>query len=268
MAKLKKKAKRNILLIIILVIGLLGYISINYVTNLKNDLPWENIIPTEPEDPIKTYTASLIATGDGLIHSTVYKAAYDKVSKTYDFSNMLTYTKDILKDYDIKYYNQETIFDDTESYGGYPKFNTPSGFGTSMIEAGFNVVSLATNHSMDRGAASAKRSVSWWKNQENILTNGMATSEEERTNYQIMEANGITYTMLSYTYGTNGLGAAALKEEPYLVNLYSEELVKKDIEAVRDKVDILIVAMHWGSEYQQTASNTQREQAKFLADMI
>lgn len=266
MAKLKKKAKRNILLIIILVIGLLGYISINYVTNLKNDLPWENIIPTEPEDPIKTYTASLIATGDGLIHSTVYKAAYDKVSKTYDFSNMLTYTKDILIDYDIKYYNQETIFDDTESYGGYPKFNTPSGFGTSMIEAGFNVVSLATNHSMDRGAASAKRSVSWWKNQENILTNGMATSEEERTNYQIMEANGITYTMLSYTYGTNGLGAAALKEEPYLVNLYSEELVKKDIEAVRDKVDILIVAMHWGSEYQQTASNTQREQAKFLAD--
>lgn len=267
MAKLKKKAKRRILLILTLVIILLGFVSVNYISHLNNDNnPGNNIIPVEPEDPIKTYTASLIATGDGLVHSTVYKAAYNKTTSTYDFSNMLTYTKEKLKDYDIKYYNQETIFDDTESYGGYPKFNTPSGFGSSMIKAGFNVVSLATNHSMDRGADSAKRSTAWWKSQEGILTNGMATSEEERTNYQIMEANGITYTMLSYTYGTNGLGAAALKQEPYLVNLYDEELVKKDIEAVRDKVDILIVAMHWGSEYQQNASNTQREQAKFLAD--
>jgi len=267
MAKLKRKAKKQLLLIFILLILLLGFFGIKYIWNnpdsdLKNKI--NEIV--EPEDPIKTYTAKLIATGDGLVHSTVYKAAYNSSTSTYDFANMLTYTKELLEDYDIKYYNQETIFDDTESYGGYPRFNTPSGFGTSMIEAGFNVVSLATNHSMDRGADSAKRSTSWWKSQEGILTNGMATSEDERTNYQIMEANGITYTMLSYTYGTNGLGASELSKEPYLVNLYNEELVKADIEAVRDKVDVLIVAMHWGNEYQQNASDKQREQAKFLAE--
>jgi len=94
----------------------------------------------------------------------------------------------------------------------------------------------------------------------------MATSEEERNNYQIMEANGITYTMLSYTYGTNGLGTSEISKEPYLVNLYNEEVIKKDIEAVRDKVDVLIVAMHWGNEYQQDASETQKAQAKFLAE--
>lgn len=267
MAKLKRKAKKQLLLIFILLILLLGFFGIKYIWNnpdsdLKNKI--DEIV--EPEDPIKTYTAKLIATGDGLVHSTVYKAAYDSTTSTYDFANMLTYTKELLEGYDIKYYNQETIFDDTESYGGYPRFNTPSGFGTSMIEAGFNVVSLATNHSMDRGADSAKKSTSWWKSQKDILTNGMATSEDERTNYQIMEANGITYTMLSYTYGTNGLGASELSKEPYLVNLYNEELVKADIEAVRDKVDVLIVAMHWGNEYQQNASDKQREQAKFLAD--
>jgi len=196
----------------------------------------------------------------------LYSAAYNSTTSSYDFSNMLTYTKDILKDYDIKYYNQETVFDDEESYGGYPRFNTPSDFGKSMIDAGFNVVSLATNHSMDRGADSAKRSTSWWKKQKNVLTHGMATSEEERNNYQIMEANGITYTMLSYTYGTNGLGTPEINNEPYLVNLYDEEVIKKDIEAVRDKVDILIVAMHWGNEYQQDASETQKKQAQFLAD--
>lgn len=267
MAKLKKKAKKQLRLIFILIIVILGFLGIKQIwDNPSNGLNNKNDEINEPVNPIKTYTAKLIATGDGLVHSTVYKAAYNSTTSSYDFSNMLTYTKELLKDYDIKYYNQETIFDDTEDYGGYPRFNTPSGFGKSMIEAGFNVVSLATNHSMDRGADSAKKSTNWWKQQENILTNGMATSEEERKDYQIMESNGITYTMLSYTYGTNGLGISEINKEPYLVNLYSEELVKEDIEAVRDKVDVLIVAMHWGNEYQQTASDTQRNQAKFLAD--
>lgn len=266
MAKLKKKAKKQLLLIFTLIILLLGFFGIKYFNNNNNPLDNPNKV-VEPEDPIKTYTAKLIATGDGLVHSTVYKAAYNNDTKDYDFKDMLTYTKEKLKDYDIKYYNQETIFDDTESYGGYPRFNTPSDFGKSMIEAGFNVVSLATNHSMDRGADSAKRSTEWWKNQAGILTNGMATSEEMRTNYQIMEANGITYTMLSYTYGTNGLGTSEINKEPYLVNLYDEELIKADVSAVRDKVDVLIVAMHWGNEYQQNASDTQRKQAEFLASL-
>ena len=81
-----------------------------------------------------------------------------------------------------------------------------------------------------------------------------------------MEANGITYTMLSYTYGTNGLGKSELANEPFIVNVWNEEQVLEDIAAVRDKVDILIVAMHWGSEYVQNATDTQRSQAKFLAD--
>ena len=267
MAKLKKKAKKQLFLIFIFLILLFGFFGIKYIwndsdSNLKNKV--NELV--KPVDPIKTYTAKLIATGDGLVHSTVYKAAYNDETNSYNFSNMLTYTKELLKDYDIKYYNQETVFDDTESYGGYPRFNTPSDFGASMIEAGFNMVSLATNHSMDRGADSAKRSAAWWKEQDDVLTHGMATSKEDRNNYQIMEANGITYTMLSYTYGTNGLGTNEINAEPYLVNLYDEEVIKKDIEAVRDKVDILIVAMHWGNEYEQNASNTQRNQAKFLAD--
>jgi len=268
MAKLKKKAKRRIVLIFLLLILLLGSFGLkNIFNNNSSNNNNNNETPIkEPENPIKTYTAKLIATGDALAHETVYKAAYNSATNSYDFSDMLTYTKEKLKNYDIKYYNQETIFDDQEYYSGYPRFNTPSDLGKSMIEAGFNVVSLATNHSMDRGGDSAKRSTSWWKSQKNILTHGMATSEEERTDYQIMEANGITYTMLSYTYGTNGLGISEIGKAPYLVNLYDEEQIKKDIAAVRDKVDILLVAMHWGNEYSQNASDIQRSQAKFLAD--
>ncbi len=279
MAKLRKKAKKSIFLILVLVVVLSCAVGlINFLTSNANPIT-EQLKPNnkEPENPIKTYTASLIATGDGLIHSPLYNAAYDSKTGTYDFSDMLTFTKDKIKDYDIKYYNQETVFDDTSSPKSYPIFNTPSAFGQNMLDIGFNLVSLATNHSMDMGANGAKRSALWWEGKKDILATGMATSEENRNNFKIMNANGITYTMLSYTYGTNGLGLSSIAKEPYIVNLYKvpnestmsdeyKEKIKQDIAAVRDKVDVLIVAMHWGTEYNQEATAEQRQTAKFLAD--
>lgn len=268
MAKLKRKAKKRIRrLFLLLIIGLLcyaGYVGYNYLTDDNNiDIP---IIIPPKEDPIKTYKASLIATGDALLHSTVYKAAYLSNADTYDFSSMLTYTKDLISNYDLKYYNQETVSDDSKPYGSYPRFNSPIKWNEQMIDIGFNLVSLATNHSMDMGGTSAKASAAWWETQENVLATGMFSSEEKRNEIVIKEINGITYTMLSYTYGTNGLGKAELANEPWIVNVFDEEKAKADIEKVRDKVDILIVAMHWGNEYNQSASETQRNQAKFLAD--
>lgn len=264
MAKLRRKAKRKIILVFFFILLLFGgYFVKEYYFN-QNDNPIKKKIEEfiEVEDPIKVYKAKLIATGDGLIHSPLYKAAYQ--NGVYDFTGMLTLTKEKLKDYDIKYYNQETVFDDTKSYTSYPIFNTPSAFGEAMIDAGFNLVSLATNHSMDAGGKSAEISASWWESKDNVLVHGMASSIDKRNTYDIKEVNGIKYTMLSYTYGTNGMPIP--KDKPYLVNLYNEEVVKKDIEAVRDKVDILIVAMHWGNEYNQNATEIQKTQAKFLAD--
>ena len=86
--------------------------------------------------------------------------------------------------------------------------------------------------------------------------------------------------MLNYTYGTNGIPVPNGKE--YLVNVWSavgnnpdndtkyqsyKEQVKKDIEAVRDKVDVLIVAMHWGVEYTHNPTVYEKDSAKFLADL-
>ena len=268
MARIKKRVKKKLILFtFILAVILLGIFTFKLVFkgNEGNpDNPIKNIL--EKEDPIKTYTAKLIATGDGLIHSPLYNAAYNSSTNTYDFSNMLTFTKEKIKDYDIKYYNQETVFDTSSKPSSYPIFNTPSAFGQNMIDAGFNLISLSSNHSMDMGANGARLSAEWWESQNDILATGMASSEEKRNEHKIMNANGITYTMLSYTYGTNGLGGSALTNEPYLVNLFSEEKALEDIAAVRDKVDILIVSMHWGDEYKQTATEKQRAQAKFLAD--
>ncbi len=150
-----------------------------------------------------------------------------------------------------------------------------------MIDAGFNLVSLATNHTMDSGEKAVINSRKYWDKQKNILAIGSYDSFETQNEIQIMEKNGITYTMLNYTYGTNGIAVPKGKE--YLVNVWPTDLsindpkrdtkyqlykeqVKKDIQKIRDKVDVLIVSMHWGIEYTHTPTAYQKDEAEFLAD--
>lgn len=46
-----------------------------------------------------------------------------------------------------------------------------------------------------------------------------------------------------------------------------KEQVKIDIERVRDKVNVLFVAMHWGIEYQIESNSYQIDAAKYLASL-
>ena len=259
-----KYLMRRLAVLLIVIAVLISVFFIFQKNNKSKDISKNDSDKVEvKEDPIKTYKASLIAGGDALIHGGIYKAAYNSETDTYEFSHMLSLIKDEIQQYDIKYYNQEVITDEDKPYSGYPVFNAPSEWRENMVnDIGFNLVSLATNHSMDCGIESAKKSAQWWENQENVIATGMASSEEKSKEHKIMEANGITYAMLAYTYGTNGIPVT----EDYVVNLFDEEKALNDIKEIRDKVDVLIVAMHWGEEYNTGISDIQKQQATFLGE--
>lgn len=229
-------------------------------------------------------TVSLVMVGDNLIHSSIYKDAKRLAGGNgYDFKPIIEYIKEKVQNYDLAYYNQETVLGGSElGVSDYPTFNSPQEAGDAMLDAGFNIVSLATNHTMDRGEKAVLSSVDYWKKHENeALVAGSYSSEEERNKVQIREKNGIKYAMLSYTYGTNGISVPKGKE--YLVNVWPtnlslndpakdteyqnyKEQVKKDIEAVRSQVDVLMVAMHWGVEYTHEPTAYEKDSAQFLAD--
>lgn len=206
---------------------------------------------------------SLVMVGDALLHSSVYNDAYK--NGVYDFTSQLEYIKPIVSKYDLAFYNQETILGGTEiGLSDYPTFNSPQEFGDAMIDAGFNIVNLATNHTLDRGEQAVINSANYWKTKD-VLTAGSYASFEEASKINIKEKNGIKYALLSYTYGTNGISVPSGKE--YLVNLYSDEQAKRDIEAVRDDVDLLLVSMHWGTEYRTEPTDEQKRQAEYLASL-
>lgn len=281
--KPKKRINQIITVTLILIILINGY----FLLSKKNKTNTKEIIPVtiEKEEKKKDehYEATLIAVGDNLIHSSVYKDANKLANYNgYDFKPMITDIKDIVSNYDLAYYNQETILGGTElGLADYPTFNSPYEAGDAMIDAGFNLVSLATNHTMDSGFKAVENSCKYWNSKENVLSTGSYCSDEERNKIDIREVNNIKYTMLNYTYGTNGMP----RIKDYYVNVWStdidninnpekdtkyqayKETVKQDVERVKGKVDFLIVAMHWGVEYTHNPTEYEKDMASYLASL-
>ena len=272
----KDKVLRIFVVLIILIIGI--YFGYNKLLNNHNNISSDSKVNVD--DNNHSTSISLIMAGDNLINDKLYNAA-KKGDGSYDFKSMYSYIKDIVKNYDLAYYNQETILGGSEiGVSSYPAFNSPYEVGDATIDTGFNLVSLATNHTLDRGEKAIINSLNYWNNKSNVLTSGSYLSNNDRNKVNIKEVNNITYTMLNYTYGTNGIKVPEGKE--YLVNIWPctgnnpdndtkyqeyKEVVKKDILRVRDKVDLLIVAMHFGVEYTHVPTKYQIDMAEFLSSL-
>ena len=258
--------KKYVIFVVLIVLIIFGFICGLYL--LKKESPTEpkqeeKTEEVKKEEP-KTSKLSLIMVGDALLHGSVYRDAYK--NGVYNFDSQLEYIKPVVQNYDLAFYNQESILGGTElGLSDYPTFNSPQEFGDAMINTGFNLVSLANNHTMDRGEKAVLNSCEYWKSKENVLATGSYCSKEDSEAVQIKEKNGIKYTLLAYTYGTNGISVPQGKE--YLVNLYSDEKAKSDIEKVRDKVDLLIVSMHWGTEYRTEPTEEQKREAEYLSSL-
>ena len=261
--KLKGSAK-ILLLFFLFIVGVGIYFGSQYVRQLIQDLSVQPV-PVKVEKKSREYQAKLFMVGDALIHSAIYQDA--KLSDgTYDFKPMLEFIKPISSKYDLAYYNQETILGGAEfGYSNYPRFNSPSEVGDAFLDAGFNLVSLATNHTMDKGEQGVLNSVQYWSSKQGVVWDGQRSSQEEREQVRTYQINGIRYAFFSYTTWTNGLETPVGKE--YLNNVYSDEKAKADIDKVRDKVDIIIVAMHWGNEYSLGVSQSQTDIANYLSSL-
>ena len=272
MMMIKKRRKLRIKRIIVaLIIILIIPFGIYKVTKKPNKPKELEVIVKEPTK--KEYQLKLIMAGDALIHDRLYNDAYK--NGKYDFKPYLKLIKEIVKNYDLAYYNQETILGGVSiGLSSYPSFNSPWELGDAMIDSGFNMVSLATNHTLDRGEKGVLLSREYWNMQNDVYAFGSYSSNDEKKELEskVFEKNNIKYGILNYTYGTNGIPVPYGKD--YLINLWPDlvdnetykQTVLNDINNLRDQVDVLMVAMHWGIEYTHSPTDLVKRTAKFLAD--
>lgn len=262
----KRRLKKSVYVIFsMILIFVIGIVIFSQNQNKKNvdkskDDVNENIDKVVEELP-KEKRMSIISVGDILIHESVYKDA-EKEDGTYDFHYMFTDVEPIIKKYDLKFCNQESnIGGKTLGISGYPSFNSPDEIGDELVSLGFNLISLANNHTLDKGEDAALYSNSYWKSK-NVNFAGSYSSVDERNEVKIYEQNGIKYAFLAYTTISN-----AKVRKDYLLNMYSADKAKADIEKVKDQVDVILVSMHWGKENINIPTESQRQIADYLSSL-
>jgi poly-gamma-glutamate capsule biosynthesis protein CapA/YwtB (metallophosphatase superfamily) len=207
--------------------------------------------------------ATFSAIGDILLHNTVYEDARTD-AKTFDFTPMLEPVKELLQQSDVTIANQESITGGISlGLSSYPTFNSPHEIGDALLAAGIDLVTMANNHTMDKGEKGILSATDYW-NQIGMPYTGAFRSSEDREKLRILTKNKISFAFLSYTYGTNGIRVPP--DKPYLVNLIDPERMKNEIEKAKRQADVVVVAVHWGTEYQPKPNKDQIQLARMLAD--
>lgn len=181
----------------------------------------------------KSDTLSIIGVGDIML-GTAYPDGYLPPSEG---KYLLKPVESILKNADVTFGNHEgTLFDGK----GTPKqcqnpsqcyaFKSPEKYATYLANAGFDVMSVANNHSGDFGPAARLRTM------EVLGKSGIAVSGTTQNPYCIFEKNKIKY----------GLASFAPNPGTPSINKISE--AKTIVEELKALCDIVIVSFHGGGE--------------------
>lgn len=236
--------------------------------------------PPEASEPVvqPNIVSTLAVCGDAMSHMPQTRDAYDSQAGAYDYKPMIRFAKPWIEQADYAVVNLETTFAGGPDYSGFPAFNTPDALGDALKDAGFDLVSTANNHCLDRGYDGMVRTLDVL-DKLGLAHVGTYRSAEERAaqnGVYVADMGGIKVAFLSYTYGTNGIPVS--KSHPDTVNIlhtdYMSDTQVLDTERIADDLaaaealspDLIAVIVHWGVEYQTTQNEHQEEIADFLFD--
>ena len=202
---------------------------------------------------------TFVAFGDLLAHEPIYRYGMQHGgSFDYLFENV----QDIIDSSDVAIINQETpLTDDPSMVSDYPRFGTPVNVGQAVVDAGFDVVTCATNHALDRGAEGVTFTKRFFDSNRVTCLGIQAVDEKEEQPYAVIQRNGVRFALFNFTYGTNGIRIP--DENPNMVHLFPEEEAPAEklqdrIAQAKSEADMVIVFAHWGTEYAQEPDDFQQ----------
>jgi len=217
-------------------------------------------------------SSELTIVGDFLYEEPYYNAIRNGENMNLYFSRV----KKFFSDDDLSIGNMEVVITDgtMELSGVGYSFCAPTFVGDQVIDLDMEVMSTANNHSNDRGLAGRISTYNYFNDNSDILTVGTYDETRDVTK-NIIEKNDIKFGFLSYTYGTNVAVASDLR---YSLGLYKDpdtgvitqeylDLIKNEVNALRDKVDCLIVMVHWGNEFTFTPNSEQEFLANYFNEL-
>ena len=212
---------------------------------------------------------TLLFIGDIMGHDTQINSAFNNDSGKYDYNDVFSYITPVISEADIAVANLEVTLAGPP-YKGYPQFSSPSALAVACKNAGIDCLVTANNHSADRGITGITRTI---LNLDSIglpHTGTFTGLEDQKKNHPlILSSKGISMALLNYTYGTNGIRV----DTPAIVNMLNKQDIADDISiAEAQGHDLIVLFLHWGTEYDTIPSSEQVEMAEYFfsagADLI
>jgi poly-gamma-glutamate capsule biosynthesis protein CapA/YwtB (metallophosphatase superfamily) len=129
--------------------------------------------------------------------------------------------------------------------------------------AGFDIVSLANNHALDKGREGLLGTMRFLE-KEGIEYVGAGKDYQEAREPTILVINGIRVAFLAYClYPLEGV---VFRRDAPSVSLFDPQVVREAIENIKKQVDVIVVSLHWGTEYAQSPSLEQQDNAHRIVD--
>ena len=203
----------------------------------------------------------MVFAGDVMGHSPQWRAAYNPATGTYDYHDCFRYVEQLLNNVDLACANLEVTLAGPP-YTSYPCFSSPDELLFALDDAGFDLLFTANNHVLDHGKLGLERTIRMLDSVGMIHTGSFVDTLSRDTTYPlVVDVKGLKIGFLNMTYGTNGLRV----RKPNIVNSMDTTEVIRDFERLNEmSVDLKVVFIHWGNEYQLCADRNQRNYARFL----
>lgn len=206
--------------------------------------------------------------GDIMAHTpNTSRGHYDKIYE--DIEPLLRKSR-------LAFANMETPVDDSKDFSSYPNFNVHHTYPDAAVAAGFNVFSLANNHTNDQGLSGIKATQKYFAEKEDrtkwsarpVYASGLKDSPQSPYSYRVITDHSWTVLFLAVTEILNRSSYSG-----YINYVKSDEASRKEFIAYVKKLreehpcDLFVLSVHCDEpEYVLTVKKSQREFYNRLLD--
>ena len=215
---------------------------------------------TQTKDISTTTEATIISVGDIFLHTNNLSAAYNSKTKTYNFDSAFSEVENYFKSADVSTAWLGGVMSTSGPYTGYPSFKSPAALVDTLGKIGLDVA-YRTNHTMDFGIKGLNATTEILQKNNINQVAGYATEEASKEIF-VYQKNDLKISFLGYIYGMNGLPIP----KKWMINLIDLKKIENDIKIAKTKSDFVVIALHFGNEYERYPNKWQKETAQKVAD--
>ena len=204
---------------------------------------------------------SLLFIGDIMGHDEQIWSAENRETHQFNYDDVFKYIKPVISAADIAIANFEVTLAGPP-YTGYPQFSSPADLASACKNAGIDYLVTANNHAADRGKKGVIRTINKLDSIGIPHTGTFLNSScRDSLSPLLILKNGTSIALLNYTFSTNGI----IVPQPVIVNMLDKEQITSDVKKAKDKkADLIILFLHWGTEYDTIPSKSQTDLARYF----